>query len=155
MPTALQIGIDPTTWYFEPANYDEVAAGLANPGTPLVVPVFSPIEGRLVLNPLTAGSVGLTKSVVPGGWNPNGAFFARSPAVYVASATGPHKGLPGYILAPGYKLPALEQQIINAMTGQKTLSVDLEPGPGDSGVLLLSGVTLSYAVLCPPKPGAS
>jgi hypothetical protein len=125
MPTALQIGIDPTTWYFEPANYDEVAAGLANPGTPLVVPVFSPIEGRLVLNPLAAGSV------------------------------GPHKGLPGYILAPGYKLPALEQQIINAMTGQKTLSVDLEPGPGDSGVLLLSGVTLSYAVLCPPKPGAS
>jgi hypothetical protein len=155
MPTALQIGIDPTTWYFEPANYDEVAAGLANPGTPLVVPVFSPIEGRLVLNPLTAGSVGLTKSVVPGGWNPNGAFFARSPAVYVASATGPHKALPGYILAPGYKLSALEQQIINAMTGQQTLTVDLEPGPGDSGVLLLSGVTLSYAVLCTPKPRAS
>jgi hypothetical protein len=151
MVTTLQIGIDPTTWYFEPASYDEVAAGLANPGTPLVVPVFSPIEGRLVLNPLAAGSVGLTKSVAPIGWNPNGAFFAKSPAVYVASATGPHKGLPGYVLARGYNLPALEQQIKDAMTGPKTLSIDLEPAPGDSGVLLLSGATLSYAVLCPPK----
>jgi hypothetical protein len=145
---ALQIGIDPTTWYFQDADYDAVVAGLAQPDTPLVVDVFSPLVGRLVLNLPAAGSVAVSLPIDPH-WNPNGMFFAKSPGLYVASTTGPHKNLPGYTLAPGYKLRALEKDIIGAMTGKATLTIGLEVGNG--GVLALSGASLSYAVLCPPK----
>jgi hypothetical protein len=147
----LQIGTDPTTWYFDSAQYDTVAAALAQPGNPFAVEVFSPLEGRLVLNPLAAGSVALTNPIDPIGWNPNGAYLARSPGIYVASVTGPSKSLPGYVLAPGYELPALEEQIIAAMKGKAILSVTLDEGLG-GGVLVLSGATLPYAVLCLPKP---
>ena len=151
MTAELRIGIDPTTWYFESAHYDAVAASLAGPGDPFVVGVFSPLEGRLVLNPLAAGSVALTSPIDPIGWNPNGAFLAKSLGIYVASASGPHKSLPGYVLAPGYKLEALETEIIKAMTDKTMLTITLEVGTG-GGVLALNGATLSYAVLCLPKP---
>ena len=153
MAAELQLGTDPTTWYFESAQYAAVAARLAPPGGPFVVEVFSPLQGRLVLNPLTAGSVGLTNPVDPIGWNPNGAYLAKSPGVYVASAAGPHKSLPGYVLAPGYDLQALEKEIIAAMTGKTMLTITLDAGLG-GGVLALSGATLSYAVLCLPKPAS-
>lgn len=153
MAAELRIGTDPTTWYFESAQYDTVAAGLAQPGGAFAVEVFSPLQGRLVLNPLAAGSVALTKPIDPIGWNPNGAFLAKSPGVYVASAAGPHKSLPGYVLAPGYNLQALETEVIAAMTGKTTLSIALDEGLG-GGVLVLSGATLAYAVLCLPKPAS-
>ena len=153
MGAELQIGTDPTTWYFESAQYGKVAAELAQAGNPFAVEVFSPLQGRLVLNPLTAGSVALTNPVDPIGWNPNGAFLAKSPGVYVASAAGPHKSLPGYVLAPGYSLQALEEELIVAMTGKTILSVTLDAGLG-GGVLALNGATLSYAVLCLPKPAS-
>jgi len=130
-----------------------VAARLAQPGDPFVVKVFSPLEGRLVLNPLAAGSVAVTYSVDPIGWNPNGAYLATSPGVYVASARGPHKSLPGYVLAPGYELDVLETEIIKAMTGKTALAITLEMGTGH-GVLALNGAMLSYAVLCLPKPAS-
>jgi hypothetical protein len=151
--TELRIGTDPTTWYFESAQYDTVAARLAQPGDPFVVKVFSPLEGRLVLNPLAAGSVAVTRTIDPIGWNPNGAFLAKSPGVYVPSARGPHKSLPGYVLAPGYNLDALETEIIKAMTDKTTLTITLEVGTG-GGVLALDGATLSYVVLCLPKPAS-
>jgi hypothetical protein len=153
MAAVLQVGIDPTDWYFDPARYDAVAAGLAQPDVPFVVDVFSPIEGRLVLNPLAAGSVALTKPAGSPHWNPNGVVHTKSLAVYVASATGPHTGLPGYAIAPGsgYDLLTLEQEVIGAMTGRTVFTVEVETSTGDSGVLVLSGGTLSYAVLCPPK----
>jgi hypothetical protein len=147
MAAVLQIGIDPTDWYFDADRYDAVAAWLAQPSAPLVVDVSSPLEGRLVLNPLAAGSVALTKPI-PGHWNPNGSYFATSLGVYVPSATGPHKGLPGYTLSRDYELLVVEQEIIDAMTGETMLTLALETG---TGVLALSGATLSYAVLCPPK----
>ena len=151
MVAMLQIGLDPTGWYFDSAGYDAVAAGLAQPGAPLVVKVFSPLEGRLVLNPMAAGSVALTKPPEGIGWNPNGAFLAKSPGVYVASATGPTKSLPGYVLARGYQLAVLEQELKDAMAAKSMLTVKLET---DAGVLALSGATLSYAVLCEPRPPA-
>jgi hypothetical protein len=147
----LLIGTDPTTWYFESSEYDTVAAKLAPPAGPFAVRVFSPLEGRLVLNPLAAGSVALTNPIDPIGWMPNGAYLAQSPGMYVPSAAGPHKHLPGYVLTPGYALPALEEEIIAAMTGKTMLTVTVEAGTR-GGVLVLSGATLSYAVLCLPKP---
>jgi hypothetical protein len=147
MAAVLQIGIDPTDWYFDSDRYDEVAAGLAQPGDPLVVEVSSPLEGRLVLNPLAAGSVALTHPI-PGHWNPNGSYFATSLGLYLPSTTGPHKGLPGYTLSRDYELLVVQQKIKDAMTGGTMLTLELETG---TGVLALSGATLSYAVLCPPK----
>ena len=89
MDAELQIGNDPAVWFFDPARYDEVAAGLAPPGAPLVVEVVAPLAGRLVLNPRAAGKAALTLPFQPVGWNPSGIILPRSPLLYVSSVTGP------------------------------------------------------------------
>jgi hypothetical protein len=148
----LQIGNDPTVWYFDPAGYDGVAAGLAQPGAPFVVEVVAPLAGRLILNPVAAGKVALTLPVKPIGWNPSGICLPISPLLYVSSVTGPTHDSPGYTLTGGYDLATLEQDIIDVMTGRTMLTVTLEARPSGQGVLALSGATLAYAVLCPAVP---
>ena len=149
MDAELQIGNDPAVWFFDPARYDEVAAGLAAPGAPLVMEVVAPLAGRLVLNPRTAGKVALTLPFQPVGWNPSGIILPRSPLLYVSSVTGPTHDAPGYTLAPGYHLATLEQDLIVAMTAGTMLNVTLEAAPPGKGIVALSGATLAYAVLCP------
>ncbi len=146
----LQIGTDPTPWCLQPAEYDMVAAGLAEPCTPFAVDVFSPLEGRLVLSPLAAGSVAVTLAFKPVGWVPNGAYKATAPLLYLPSAAGPRHHSPGHTLAAGTDLAALEQELIAAMGSPgSVLSLALDvPGPDGRGTLLLSGATLAYAVLC-------
>ena len=145
----LKIGNDPATWFFAPDAYDTVAAGLAPPGAPFVVDVIAPLKGRLLLNPVAAGAVSLTLPVKPIGWNPSGAVLPRSPLLYVSSATGPTPAHPGYTLASGYQLDALEQEILTAMREPAIVTVLLEENTG-KGTVVLSGATLPYVVLCPP-----
>ena len=149
MDAELQIGNDPATWYFAPTDYDKVAAGLAQPGAPFVVEVIAPLQGRLLLNPVAAGAVSLTLPVNPVGWNPSGAVLPQSPLLYVSSGTGPTDAQPGYTLARGYQLAALEQEILTAMEQKTIVTVLLDEGVG-KGTLALSGTTLPYVVLCPP-----
>jgi hypothetical protein len=151
MDAELRIGNDPAAWYFRPAGYDACAAGLAEP-TPFVVEVVAPLKGRLILNPRAAGKVALTLPINPVGWNPSGVCLPKSPLVYVSSAAGPTHKAPGYTLAPGYELAALEKDIIAAMTDQAMLTIRLEAEPSGRGVLALSGAALAYAVLCPAVP---
>lgn len=148
MDAELQIGNDPTVWYFLTAGYDAAADRLVQPGTPFAIDVIAPLEGRLLLNPRAAGKVALTHPVSPVGWNPSGAFRPRSPLLYVSSATGPTRANPGYTLASGYELPALEQEILTAMTQGGIVTVRLAEGLG-KGIVALSGGSLPYTVLCP------
>jgi hypothetical protein len=146
----LQIGTDPTPWCIQPAEYDAVAAALAEPRTAFAVDVFSPLEGRLVLSPLAAGSVALTLAFKPIGWVPNGAYKATAPLLYLPSSAGPGHHNAGLALAADTDLAVLEQKLIAAMGSPgSVLSLALDvPGPDGKGTLLLSGATLTYAVLC-------
>jgi hypothetical protein len=145
----LRIGTDPATWYFAATDYDTAAAGLRQPGVPFAIEVIAPLAGRLLLNPKAAAKVELTLPVDPIGWNPSGIAWPQSPLLYVSSATGPTHAAPGYVLARGYQLDALEQEILTAMTQGTIVTVVLEEGLG-KGALALSGAALPYAVLCPP-----
>jgi hypothetical protein len=148
----LQTGTDPATWYFDAASYDAVAVALAAPGAPLTVEVIAPLKGQLVLNPRAAGSVALTLPVMPVGYNPSGLTLPGSTLLYVPSATGPTHQAPGYVLAGGQDLAALEQEIVTAMTAGTTLTLTLDVALPGKGVLTLSGGTLAFAVICPPAP---
>ena len=151
MIAELHIGTDPTRWYMQAAEYDTVAAGLAQPGTPFAVDVLAPLKGRLVLSARAAGGVAVVLAFTPVGWVPSGVFRPSAPLLYLPSAAGPTHDDPGYTLAAGTDLAALEQELITAMGGSgNVLSVALDvPGPDAKGTLLLSGATLAYAVLCP------
>ncbi len=145
----LQIGTDPTPWCMQPAEYDTVAAALAE-RTPFAVGVFSPLEGRLVLSPLAAGSVALTQAFKAVGWVPNGAYKATTPLLYLPSSAGPGHHNAGHALAAGTDLAVLERELIAAMGSPgSVLSLALDvPGPDGKGTLLLSVATLAYVVLC-------
>lgn len=149
MDAELQIGNDPATWYFPATEYDTAAAALVQPGAPFAVDVIAPLQGRLLLNPVAAGAVSLTLPVSPVGWNPSGAVLPQSPLLYVSSGTGPTHAKPGYILARGYQLDALEKEILAAMNQPAIVTVVLDEGMG-KGTLALSGATLPFVVLCPP-----
>jgi hypothetical protein len=146
----LQTGNDPANWYFDSASYDAVASALTTPGAPVTVDVIAPLKGQLVLNPRAAGGVALTLPISPVGWNPSGIALPSSPLLYVPSVTGPTHEAPGYVLAGGQDLAALQQEIVSAMTAGTTLTLTLDvPLPG-KGVLALNGAALSFAVICPP-----
>ncbi len=68
----LQIGTDPTPWVLEGTDYDSLAAELARATGPVVLPVVSPLQGRLVLSLRNAGSFSLLGSPSVGGPHPVG-----------------------------------------------------------------------------------
>jgi hypothetical protein len=68
----LQIGTDPTPWVLEGTDYDSLAADLARATGPVVLPVVSPLRGRLVLSLRNAGTFSLLGSPSVGGPHPVG-----------------------------------------------------------------------------------
>lgn len=68
----LQIGTDPTPWVLEGTDYDSLAAELARATGPVVLPVISPLRGRLVLSLRNAGTFSLLGSPSVGGPHPVG-----------------------------------------------------------------------------------
>jgi hypothetical protein len=68
----LQIGTDPTPWILEAADYDSLAAELAQATGPVVLPVVSPLQGRLVLSLRNAGTFSLLGWPSVGGPHPVG-----------------------------------------------------------------------------------
>jgi hypothetical protein len=149
----LQIGADSIGWSLDGGDYEALAERLSSAADPVVVPVFGPLSGRLVLNPRSAGSVGLGS---PGfnfhGTHPSDARLAGAPPLlYVPTVTAPEAAPSGYLLPPDTDLAGLERQIVAAMAQGSVVSVQLSAPPG-IGVLVLSGVSLSYCVLCPPVP---
>jgi hypothetical protein len=147
-PIYLLIGTDPASWYLADAGYSQVVAELAQAG-PVVLDVVSPLRGRLVLSVAHAGSVSLLKVPPTVGTHPGDAYRAHAARLYLPTAAGPGKDLPGYELAAGTKLSALEQDIVAAMRDGTPLPVPVTAGLG-SGQVVLSGGTLAFAVLRPP-----
>jgi hypothetical protein len=68
----LQIGTDPTPWVLEGTDYDSLAAELAQATGPVVLPVVSPLQGRLVLSLRNAGLFSLLGAPSVGGPHPVG-----------------------------------------------------------------------------------
>jgi hypothetical protein len=147
----LQIGTDPTPWVLEQTDYDALAAQLAGATAPVVLPVVSPLQGRLVLSPRSAGTLSLLHSPWVGGPHPVGEPptvggphpvgdepsgggphpvgepppSGGSPAVYLPSVTAGNPGSPVNVLAPGTDLATVEQDIINAMSQSDCLTLQV------------------------------
>ena len=138
----LQIGTDPTPWVLEGTDYDSLAADLAQATGPVVLPVVSPLQGRLVLSLRNSGTFSLLGSPSVGGPHPVGdppsgghgphpvghslasghphtagdASSAHTrPVVYLPSVTAANPGSPVNVLDSGTDLAAVEQDIIDAM----------------------------------------
>ncbi len=146
MSAELQIGIDPSVWTFDPSAYDEVATALEHPA-PITIQVTSPMQGTLILNPRAAGTVELSLPISPRGWNPSGGGVGTAPLLYVPSVTGPTRSNPGYLLSTSYEMALLQRDIEAAMSGGTLLSLQLEAGAPDKGVVVLNGAILPFAVL--------
>jgi hypothetical protein len=151
----LQVERDPVRWVIECADAGALARQLASSNSPVAVTVVRPLNGTLVLSPRGAGSISIVTPPPAGGWMPS-VILLEAPILYVPSATGPTTISPGYVLAPGTSLEALEQQITAAMLDQTRLTVPVSYG-GGFGHLVLNGAALPVAVLCPanaspPKP---
>jgi hypothetical protein len=149
----LQIGADPVSWYLHDADYEALAAQLSQAAGPVTVPVFGPLSGRMVLNTRAAGNVALGP---PGldihGTHPSdGRVPGTPPLLYVPTVSPPGPSPAGYRLPPDTDLAGLEQQIVAAMTQSSFLSVPLSI-QSELAVVVLSGASLSYCVLCPAKP---
>lgn len=148
----LQIGVDPIAWYVHEADYESLAAQLSQSAGPVAVPVFGPLTGRLVLSPRSAGSVFLGPPGAGHGTHPSDVRFPGAPSLlFVPSAVPPSTSTPGYWLPPDTDLANLEQEIVTAMTQGTVVSVPVST-LGGPAVIVLGGASLSYAVVCPPKP---
>jgi hypothetical protein len=143
----LRIGTDPTAWVVENAEPDTVAAQLSQATGPVVLPVAGPLQGDLVVAPPAAATISVQPPAITFSAHPSHIALPRGPVLYLPSPTGPTPHLPGYPLAPGTDLAALEQDIITAMSGRTFLSIQIADIQG--GEVLLNGAALAFAVLAP------
>jgi hypothetical protein len=145
----LVIGTDPAEWVLQASDLDAVAAQLTQATGPLVLPVISPLAGRLVLSAGAAATIAL--SVPSGvGWNPSDCRLPKGPQIlYIPTLTGATRRKHGFALPPGTDLDALTQAIATAMEDSAILNVPLAPQGGDAS-LVLQGAGLAYAVVCAP-----
>jgi hypothetical protein len=142
----LKIGTDPTAWVLQDADENAVAGELSRATGPVVLPVAAPLQGRLVLNPRYAATVSLLRPPSVVGAHPTGATAPTRPVVYFPSVTPATQDSPGHALDPGTDLAALEQDIVTAMTGGTSLTLQVNALSG-SGLLVLNGAVLAFVVL--------
>jgi hypothetical protein len=144
----VRIGSDPTSWGVPNSTSESVAEQLAT--GPVALPVTAPLAGTLVVSHNAAASVALIEP--PGGkvwqthdWNP-GAQAPTAPMVYLPSLAGPGQG--GlYAVSSNVDRDTLIQDIVTAMKGDKMLRLSVYDASG-TGVLVLSGAALPFAVVC-------
>jgi hypothetical protein len=141
----VQIGTDPTAWVLENADLETVAAQLSQATGPVVLPVIDPLQGNLVVSPTAAATISVQRPSPTHTWHPSHIALPQSSVLYLPSLTSPTQESPGYPLAPGTDLAALEQDIIAAMSGRTSLSIQVADVAG--GVVLLNGAVLNFAVL--------
>ena len=154
-PLILQIGADPTGWYVLNGDRAALTAQLSQAAGPVIVPVYAPLSGQLVVNPRSAGSVSLGPPAAGSGTHPSDDRFPGAPAnLYVPSTVSPGAVNPGYPLLPGTDVAALQQQIVTAMRDGTVLPVPYGSLMSGNGTLVLSGSTLAFAVLSLPKPAS-
>ena len=149
METIVRIGSDPTSWVVPDSSFESVATQLGQATGPVVLPVTSPLTGKLVLSHRAAGSVALLGP--PGGtvwqthdWNP-GQSAPSAPSVYLASSAGPGQGSL-YAVSSNVNIATAVQEIVAAMTGNTVLTFQVYDSSG-TGVLLINGAALAFAVV--------
>jgi hypothetical protein len=145
MFSVLRIEGDPTDWFIDPP----VTAGQLTAGAPVALPLASPLAGRIVLSPRAAGSIAVMEPPPGHAHIPSGAKLP-DPCLYLPSPAGPSSQT-SYPLAPLTDLAALENQIAGAMSAGTFVTVELT-AVAHTGVLVLNGAALSFAVLCPASP---
>lgn len=139
----LNIEGDPTSWYLHGVLPQD-------PGwhhNPVAINITRPVAGTLILSPARVGSFALTHVPVTNGWHP-GDVPPGSRYLYTPTANGLTATSPGYVLAAQYSnLPALQESIMEAMSGKgSNLTVNITSGPS-GGVVILNGARLPFAVL--------
>jgi hypothetical protein len=113
-------------------------------------PVGGPVGGSAALGEPSGGGphpVGDAPTV--GGPHPVGG----APTVYLPSVTAATRGSPVFTLASGDDLAAAEQKVVDAMTNSTRLTLQIST-PSGSGLLVLNGATMAFAVLLPPAAQA-
>jgi hypothetical protein len=146
----LRVGTDPTVWRLENVDYAAVAAELSQAG-PVVVDVAGPLPGRLVIAMARAGSASLFRPPVTVGTHPTDIAKPPPPLLYLPTVTGVTHTSPGYELARGTDLGALEQSITAAIRDGSLLPVEVSAGLS-GGLVVLNGAALDFAMLSPASP---
>lgn len=145
MYNQIQIGSDPTVWMLR----ESVGTpALSQPGQPVTVATTHPLVGTLLISPQGLVSAVLTE--LPVGAIP---IDAQLPAsyLYLPAAAGLDLRSPGYALPAGTDVAGLQAKITGAMTRGGFVSVPVTAG-ARSGLLVLNGATLSFALLVQSSP---
>jgi hypothetical protein len=147
----LRIGNDPASWTLPDASYDDLVTQLGQGTGPLVLPVTAPLSGSLVLSHRAAGSVVLLQP--PGGrvwestdWNPGHEARPAGPVIYLASSAGPAGG-GRYAVSSGVNAMTAVQAIETAMTNGTVFTFPVYD-PSGTGLLVIHGASLPFAVVC-------
>lgn len=149
MYVVIKIAGDSTSWWtksYTDANalVAELAQGPAN------VPVFYPIIGNLLISRLA--SVAILDVPPSVSWIPSD---TQAPVATLLVESGPvaepagSSDSPAYTLPVGTNLDELASKIMSAMSGSSTTTVNVSSGPY-SGLAVLNGASLTFAVVCPP-----
>jgi hypothetical protein len=142
----LRVDSDPTSW--------ELTDGVEEVPTssdPVVLPVYHPLLGDLVLSSQSMGSAVFLEYRLPPdryGTRPNGMPMSNG-ALYLPSPTGPDRQMipPNiYALDSSVDLGDLKDKIIAAMTDGTFLTVKVARGE-----VVINGARLPFAVLCEPN----
>ena len=142
MPSYIQIGDDPTKWWFVQAfNVSQLS------GQPLNLNLAGPLSGILVLSGKFASVAVFDEpnAAVPSILNPSVG------AIYLPTATGPSAAHFGYALPPMANMEDLAGEVATAMQNGTRQTVTLYGG----GTLVLNGATLSFVVIQPGAIGGS
>lgn len=143
MYVVITIAGDPTSWWTESyTDANELVAELAS--GPVNVEVFYPVKGNLLIS--KGASLAILDVPPSVSWIPSG---AQAPVATLYVQAGPAADFSGYTLPVGTNLADLESQITAAMHGRNEIKVLVSSATG-SGVAILNGASLTFAVVCPP-----
>ena len=142
----LRIDSDPTSW--ELTNGIEQVPAF---GAPVVLPVYHPLRGDLVLSPRSVGSVVFLEYQPPDprDTRPDGYPIPKGDgALYLPSPIGPDVlSYPPNLYLLSTDRAALEADIKAAMTKSTPLPVKIT-----GGEVVINGAEVPFVVLCPPNP---
>ena len=147
MYCTLRIEPDPTSWELTD-GVERVPALKA----PMILPVYHPLLGNLLLSPRSVGSAVFLEYQLPPhstGTRPDGCPIGKGGALYVPSPIGPDANIrPPNLYTPSVGLAALKTDIIAAMKDRTFLTVKVT-----GGEVVINGAEVPFVVLCPPNPG--
>lgn len=144
----ITIAGDPTSWWTksDADTYPDAKTLATKLGQASAnVPVLAPVEGNLLIS--KNASVAILEQLPGESWIPSG---GRAPVATLYVEAGPTTDSSGYTLKVGTNLDDLEKTITAAMDESSTVTVEVSSVDG-SGVAVLNGASLTFAVVCPPS----